>query len=252
MFEILRRLALRKSPPSRIDDDSWSRLFASARLLRGLDADQRVGLHALCERFLAEKNLSAAGGFALNPPRALALAALSCLPVLNLGFEYLGGWRDLIVYPGRFRVRRHDYDEDSGVLDLWDEDLAGEAWEHGPVVLSWADVRADLRRPQAGFNVVAHEIAHKIDLLDGVLDGTPPLPTAARVDWIRVCQSAFDYLRAEIEAGRETPIDDYAATSEGEFFAVVSEYHYSAPTLLATVFPAVAAQLVRFYGASPI
>ena len=38
-------------------------------------------------------------------------------------------------------------------------------------------MQAELEHPHEGACVVVHEMAHRIDVLDGVLDGTPPLPT---------------------------------------------------------------------------
>ncbi|MNF15347.1 Protein MtfA [compost metagenome] len=54
-----------------------------------------------------------------------------------------------------------------------------------------------------------------------------------------------------MDQGRHTPIDPYAAEAPEEFFAVLTEYHFSAPELLAQEMPDVAAHLHRFYGPSP-
>ena len=86
--------------------------------------------------------------------------------------EEQGGWKQVIVYPGAFRVHRRHHDEDTGLVSEWHEDLDGESWEHGPLVLSWDDVAADLAAPEPGYLLVAHEMAHKLDALDGAMDGT--------------------------------------------------------------------------------
>ncbi|MFN4162749.1 MAG: zinc-dependent peptidase, partial [Stenotrophomonas sp.] len=49
----------------------------------------------------------------------------------------------------------------------------------------------------------------------------------------------------------DTLIDPYAAEAPEEFFAVVTEYHFSAPDLLQQEMPTVAAHLRRFYGEPP-
>jgi MtfA peptidase len=248
MSSLFGRLKAALAPTPQIADADWRRLLRRARLLRRLPAEQQARLRALCERFLREKAVTGAAGFELQPPQALTLAALSCLPVLSLGFDWLRGWDQVIVYPAQFRVRREEVDSESGVVDEWDEDLAGEAWDRGPLVLSWEDVRADLAEPHSGCNVVIHEIAHKLDALDGVMDGTPPLPDAARRRaWIDAFEAGFASLRAQLDAGIEPLIDPYAAEAPDEFFAVVSEYHFSAPALLQQALPAVASELQRFY-----
>lgn len=260
MRSLLRRLRGLPAGPPPIDDERWRRLVRRVEPVRRLGADERDRLRGFCAAFLADKSISAVAGLRLDEDRRITLAALCCLPVLHLGFDWLDGWRELIVYPGQFRVRRHHHDEDSGVVEEWDDDLAGEAWDRGPVVVSWADVRADLREPESGCNVLVHEIAHKLDVLDGSMDGMPPLPDARRRQaWIAAFQPAFDGLRQALEAQAEqapgedaTAIDPYAAESPDEFFAVVSEYHFSAPQVLRAAMPAVAAELAAFYGPSPM
>lgn len=229
-----------------IEDGRWSRTWR--RLQRWPVTVAEAPLRALCEGFLRSKTLHAAGGFHWNDDRRLLLAAVACRPLVALGAAALQGWRDVIVYPGQFRVRREHFDASTGVASEWDDELAGEAWEHGPIVLSWADVVADLRSPQAGFEVAVHEMAHKLDLTDGAMNGTPALPSAAaRRTWVDAFQPAFEHLLGQIEGGEEAAIDPYAGESEDEFFAVASEYHFTAPDLLQAAYPAVAEQLRRFY-----
>lgn len=218
--------------------------------LRGLDPARLERLNALAMRFVSEKAITPVHDLQLNEVQRLRLALLCCLPLLEFGGDGLRGWSELIVYPGAFRVRHQRFD-DHGVAHEDVEDLAGEAWERGPVILSWADVRADIAEPFEGYCVAVHEIAHKLDALDGGMDGTPPLPQAWRRQWVSDFQRAFDALCAQVDAGRETAIDPYAGESPEEFFAVCSEYHFSAPALLHAACPAVAAHLARFYGAPP-
>lgn len=249
MIGWLARLRETLRPPQRIGDVDWERLLASSALFGTLDAQRLIALRALTERFLAHKRFSAAAGHGLEDAHCLAIAALASLPVLRLGFEALSGWREVIVYPGEFRVRREHHDEASGVVTEGEETLIGEAWERGPLIVSWADVAADLERPFDGFNVVVHEIAHKLDLLDGATNGVPALPASIpRREWIATMQAAYDHLFAMLDAGVEPPIDPYAGESAEEFFAVVSELHFSDPALLRDALPGVADLLGRYYG----
>lgn len=244
----LRRLA-GVPAPHRLDDTLWQRALRRPGWTRALDEASKATLRELTERFLGDKAITPAGGFTLTDDRRVLIAMLCCQPVLRLGYDWLRGWHEVIVYPGQFRVRRHDYDEDTGVLQEWDDDLAGEAWDRGPLILSWADVRADLDAPEPGYHVVAHEIAHKLDALDGAIDGMPPLPASQRSAWARDFQAAFDALQADVEAGRETVIDAYAAEAPDEFFAVCTEYWFTAPQVLRGHLPKVAQHLEDLYGA---
>jgi Mlc titration factor MtfA (ptsG expression regulator) len=246
----LTRLSRAWRPAPRIGDAQWCDLLERCALLHALDANARDALRALAERFLARKTFSAAGGHELDASQCLAIATLACLPVLHLGFDWLAGWREVIVYPGEFRVRREHHDEHSGVVTEGEDDLIGEAWEHGPLILSWADVATDLAQPFDGFNVVAHEIAHKLDMLDGAMNGVPRLPAhVSRRAWLEAMQPAYDALSRAVDRGRDTAIDPYAAESVDEYFAVVSELHFSDPHTLRAAAPAVATLLAAFYGA---
>lgn len=226
----------------------WDAVLAAAPQVAALPSVARARLRTLSARFLARKSITGAGGFQPTPDQRAVVAALCCLPVLELGFQWLRGWHEVILYPAAFRVRRRHQDEDTGVVSEWPDELAGEAWEQGPLILSWEDIEADLADPFAGYALIAHEIAHKLDLLDGVSDGTPPMPPGLSLrEWTRTMQAAYERLCAELDAGRETPIDAYAAEAPDEFFAVASEYFFSAPTLLRQAMPEVFALLQRFY-----
>ena len=218
--------------------------------MAALDPERDARLAQLAARFLLEKAITPVGELVLDDRDRGLLAAACCLPLLEFGAAGLRGWSQLIVYPEAFRVNRTHVDA-AGVLHQWEDELIGESWDSGPLILSWADVLADCDDPHAGFCVAVHEMAHKIDVLDGELDGTPPLPGPWQRGWARDFQAAYDDFVKEVEAGRETAIDPYAAEAPEEFFAVASEYHFSDPRLLRAAMPKVAAHLERFYGRSP-
>lgn len=252
MHPLITRFAsmLRRSRPA-MDEALWRRVCAQLPWIGALRAEHEQRLRTLTAEFLARKTITAAGNFSLNDEQRALIATLCCQPVLHLGGAWLRGWTQVIVYPSAFRTHRSHTDENTGVVFEGVEELAGEAWEFGPLVLSWADIWLDLNEPRPGFAVVAHEIAHKLDALDGALDGTPPLPLARRQAWIRDFQRAFDTLVERVDGGRTVGIDPYAASAPEEFFAVVSEYHFSAPELLASTMPEVAQHLAQFYGPAP-
>ena len=247
MIGLLRRL--RRPAPS-VDETLWRAMRAGTPWISALDDARADRLRGLAARFLHQKTITPLAGLDLDDSQRLQLAALCSLPLLEFGEAGLRGWSQLIVYPDAFRVRRTHTDA-AGVLHEWEDDLAGEAWDQGPLILSWADVQADLAEPDAGFCVAVHEMAHKLDVLDGELDGTPPLPDAWHGRWARDFQRAYDDFCMQVDLGRETAIDPYAAEAPEEFFAVVTEYHFSAPDVLAASMPDVAAHLRRFYGPSP-
>ncbi|WP_255516351.1 zinc-dependent peptidase [Luteimonas suaedae] len=247
MLGLIRRL---RRSPAPIPSDLWHRMCTRVAWVARLDETRDRRLQTLAARFLHDKTITPIGGLHLDDDRRVTLAALCCLPLLEFGAEGLHGWSQLIVYPDAFRVNRTHVDA-AGVLHEWNDELIGEAWETGPLILSWADLEADLAQPDAGFCVAVHEMAHKLDALDGVLDGTPPLPRDWQRQWARDFQHGYDGFVAEVERGADIAIDPYAAEAPEEFFAVCSEYHFSDPATLRAQLPDVAAHLQRLYGRSP-
>lgn len=243
-------LPWRRAPPP-IDDALWRDALAACPLAQRLSPDDRQRLRLLAARFLQRKRFHPID-MELGARQRLLIAMQACLPVLRLGFRALRGWQGVVVYPGQFKVRHRHHDGSTGVITEGDQILSGEAWQIGPLVLSWAAVEQDLSQPWDGFNVVTHEIAHKLDMLDGPPDGVPPLPRGvSRRAWIDTFQHAYDRLVREVQRGHATPIDTYAATNPGEYFAVVSELHFSAPRRLEQAEPGIAALLRGYYGPSP-
>jgi Mlc titration factor MtfA (ptsG expression regulator) len=131
--------------------------------------------------------------------------------------------------------------------------LLGEAHHvSGPVVLAWDRVLRDGTHPHNGHNLVYHEFAHKLDTLDGHADGTPPLATREqRERWHSVCERVFLDLRARAERGEPTFLDDYGATNEAEFFAVVTEHFFDQPRALRDAEPELYEVLSAFYRQDP-
>lgn len=221
----------------------WNAVEARQPWLERLDAPARTRLRRLALEFLADKTFSGAQGFEPDNFVRLSIALQACLPVLELGLDAYAGWQGVIVYPGDFVIPRQSLDAD-GVLHEYEEDALGEAWDGGPVLLSWFDDPAELE----GVNVVIHEFAHKLDMLGGEANGLPPLHAGmSREDWLVTMDDAFDDFCDRVGRGEDTAIDPYAAEHPAEFFAVCSEVFFAAPNVLAGIYPAFYQQLALFY-----
>jgi len=229
--------------------EEWERVRETFQTLGALDAGAWERLRAMAAGFLERKSIEPVQGLQMDALAHGAVAALACLPVLELGLDAYDGWTSVVVYPGGFVARGHDVD-DAGVVHEFEEARSGESWLQGPVILSWEDVAASGHRD--GYNVVVHEMAHKLDMRNGDANGFPPLRAGTdEVAWYRDFSAAFDDLNERLEAGRRCPIDDYAAESPGEFFAVASEYFFELPGVLESAYPKVYAHLSSFYRQDP-
>jgi Mlc titration factor MtfA (ptsG expression regulator) len=252
--------------PVAIEPAEWHAATAHFLFMQGIDEDESARLAALCGRFLASKHFSGAAGHDITPRMRLQVAAQACILILELDAASYDGWSEIIVYPGQFAPEREVVDE-AGVVHLTRDAMAGEAWLGGPVILSWEDVAmaADPGLQVAGYNVVIHEFAHKLDMLNGAPNGFPPLaPGMGLKAWKQAFSAAYADFCARVdradaleekdggEALALLPIDAYASESPAEFFAVASEAFFEAPDLLAADYPDVYGQLRLYYRQDPL
>lgn len=250
MFEAFRKWRrARILAHARFDAPLWNRVTARLPFLRGLTDDERERLRQCVILFLRQKSMRGAGGLVLGDEMRLTIAAQACILVLNLDIDYYRGWVEIIVYPDEF-VPAVEYTDDDGVVHIRREPHAGEAWLQGPLILSWADVPP--ASDGSGVNVVIHEFAHKLDMLNGDANGFPPLHAGmSRGEWSEAFSAAYADFCRRIDADEETAIDPYAAESPGEFFAVMSEAFFEIPHVVSGLYPAVFRQLKLFYRQDP-
>jgi len=243
IFSSLARKSPRRFP---IEEALWQQTVEALPLLTTLPEEERWRLREMTERFLAEKGFFGGAGFEPSLEMAVRVAALACLPVRHLGYHWLDAIFEVVLYPNQFLPSMEQIDE-FGLVHEETEARSGEAWEHGTLVLAWPDVESS-GRMQEGYNVVIHEIAHVLDMRNGAFNGFPPIPVTMDAErWTADFTAAFDTLNRILDEGGEPPIDPYAATAPTEFFAVASEYYFERPDILREAFPAVHAQLARFY-----
>ena len=234
-----------------IPDPLWTTTLAAYPFLGWRSAEDRRRLRELATLFIADKEWAGAHGFEVSDAVAVAIAAQACVPVLQLGLAAYAGFKGIVVQPDAVAARRSRMDE-IGVVHEYDEELAGEAMYRGPVMLSWSDVQraADFEGPV--YNVVIHEFAHVLDMLDGEADGVPPLPSARELaHWMEVIEAQWQRFVRRVDAGEPTLIDPYGAEGRDEFFAVASEAFFVAPREFAAEEPRLHELLQRFYHQDP-
>ena len=235
-----------------IGHELWAEATGKLVTLQGMTAVEKAHLRELTTLFLYEKQFTGVQGLQLTDRMCLIIAAQACLPALGIGIGCMAGWTEIIVYPGAFRISR-DHRDATGVVHHQDQALVGESWSRGPLILSWDDVERDMQGIQAGRNVVIHEIAHKLDMLNGPADGFPPLQHGMTVlEWSTSLSAAYESLVRQVEHHHHACINPYAATSPAEFFAVISEYFFSMPVILYTNFADVFQQLQLYYRQNPL
>lgn len=233
-----------------LDENLWRATLAHYEFLGVLSGEERTRLKEHVLLFLDEKSIYGARGFAVGEDMRVAIAAQACILILNLDLEFYRGWSDIVVYPGEFLVE-YDYTDEDGVVHAVKEPMTGEAWLGGPVLLSWEDAGGAAQA--TGYNVVIHEFAHKIDMLNGDANGYPPLHADMdRERWVEAFGRAYGDFQRALERGVETFIDPYAGENPSEFFAVMSEAFFELPLVVKAQYGEVYEQLSRFYRQDPV
>lgn len=214
---------------------------------------ERIELRALMQVFIAEKQWEGCGGLELNDEIIVTIAAQACILLLGLPHNYYRNVESILVYPSAVIPP----EQTPGVFEQINRPLegpmpiAGQAFTRGPVILVWDSVLHGARHPRNGHNVVYHEFAHKLDMLDGAADGTPPLASDQLAEWVDVCSREFLRLRSLAENGQKTFLDAYGTKNEAEFFAVATEEFFDRPLELLKYAPDLYQLLSSYYRQEP-
>ncbi len=240
----------------------------------------RCELHGHIQIFMAEKKFEGCGGLTLTDEIKVCIAANACLLLLHRQTDYFPDLRSVLVYPGSYfaQVTRHI---GHGVMTEGQQVRAGESWNHGTVVVSWADICKDL----AGgghTSVILHEFAHQLDYEDGYADGAPLLEPVSvpmlgsqifahgetqrtrkerHATWARVMKTEYERLRSQAQTwgmnggpqiiGGPQVLRAYGATNPAEFFAVATEAFFGTPRELLAQHPELYAELKWYFNQDP-
>ena len=219
---------------------------------RAMDSAQRARLERLVRRFLHEKSFVGCAGLEITQEMRLTIAGQACLLLMGAGGEATYPTLNaVLVYPGAFLVPRRQVDA-AGVVTEERQDLLGESWGDGRVILSWDHVRRAGMEAPPSHNVVLHEFAHQLDSESGSTNGAPYLGSPERYrSWSEVLSRDFAALRHDAWFGHEDVLDHYGATNPAEFFAVATEAFFEQPHRLAQRHAALYDQFLKYYRIDP-
>jgi Mlc titration factor MtfA (ptsG expression regulator) len=222
---------------------------------RWLEDDERNRLERLTQVFVSEKRWEGCGGLVLDDEMRVTIAAQACLLILAHDHELYRKVESILVYPTAVVPPPRPRSFFPGTLEVVGASAGphlGEAHLHGPVILAWDSALHGGRNERDGRNLVIHEFAHKLDMLDGGADGTPVLADRHQLRrWAEVFEVEFVALRRAVEQGRRHTLDPYGAVNEAEFFAVVSETFFEQGQRLRRERPELYGVLADFYRQDP-
>ncbi|MGP1615499.1 MAG: zinc-dependent peptidase [Pollutimonas bauzanensis] len=251
LAEWIPKLRLKRAVQARFPEHFVAILEKNVPVYPRLPAELRGQLHGLIKQFLHQKNFHGCGGLEITDEMRVTIAGQACLLLLNRKTRVYPGLWSVLVYPGAFIAPRTELAPGGVVID-GEEDLLGESWGDGRVVLAWDHVRQGAGDFTDGHNVVLHEFAHQLDDESGAADGAPILGSQANYrDWAAVLSREFAALRSDVLHQDETVLDEYGATDPAEFFAVATETFFEKPVELAEHHPELFEELKKYYRVDP-
>ena len=221
-----------------IDDVLWMGTLLRYPFFNGLTPTDQHQLRKLCSLFLASKEFHGAQGFVVTDEIAVAVAAQACLPVLRLGMSRYDCFVGIVMHASDVAVQR-EFEDEVGVVHHCADELAGEAMDGGPMMLTWQAI-LDAEQPgEAPYNVVIHEFAHVLDMRDGLSSRLPGL------------HAAYEIFCQQVDAGLDTLIDPYGSESIEEFFAVCCETFFVAGHAMRQTYPTLYETLGGYFQQDP-
>ena len=209
-----------------------------------LSDDERSRLEDVAHGLMLHKGWEASRGFELTDEMVVTIAGQAALLVLELPDDSYRRVRNILVHPSTV-ILRGEHSHVPGIVSDDPTPVLGEAHYDGQVLIAWDAALRDTRRPGSGHNVVLHEFAHQLDMIDGTVDGTPPLESRDQYErWVRVCTDVYDRVAAGVGG---SVLDEYAGVNPGEFFAVATEVFFDAPLALRDEHPDLYEVLSDYY-----
>jgi Mlc titration factor MtfA (ptsG expression regulator) len=244
---------------SKIPLKIWHQITAKMPLMQRYTSSERMRIRLLAGEILRVKTIVPAKGMILTDEIRITIATQAAILVFgfesvenDLSLDWLRNWNQIIVYPAPFHNGRENLLSTDGFLVSWAGVESGETQYQGGIIVDWQDDQPHPLRVHAN-QVLLHEMAHKLDMLDGYTNGHPPLHKNMNEQaWFNAFEEAFKHLNKQIDKGRVTLINSYAATNPAEFFAVSTEYFFETPQRLNRVYPKVYQQLALFYKQDPL
>ena len=226
-------------------------LLRNVPVYASMSGDLQHQLNKRVQQFLHQKKFVGCGGLEVDDEMRVTIAGQACLLLLNRPSRVYPDLHTILVYPTAFLVPRNQVDG-AGVITETRQDLLGESWSDGRVILSWDHVQRGAANWSDGQNVVLHEFAHQLDSESGSNNGAPYLGSADNYrNWSEVLSRDFASLQTDAMYRQQSVMDHYGATSPAEFFAVATETFFEKPWQMSERHAALFGELFKYYRVDP-
>jgi len=211
--------------------EHWRKLLQQkVNFYNSLSAEEKERFEYKVQEFLLNCKITGVQ-VPVDDTARLLVAASAVIPVFGFpNWRYVNIY-EVLLYPGMFNPQYQVNQLDSHILGM-----VGTGAMEGKMILSLPALYEGFSNASDKKNTAIHEFVHLIDKTDGVVDGIPSVLTDKQyaVPWMNLIHKKL----AEMQQG-DSDINPYGATNESEFFAVISEYFFERPQLLAEKHPEV-------------
>jgi MtfA peptidase len=213
-------------------------LQSRVRYYRHLNPEQKKTFVQYLAAFLKKVHIEGVGTEVDLPDRVL-VAASAIIPIFAFGDWKYPNLTNVILYPGTFNEEFQF--EGNGRRTMG---MVGTGYMNGQMILSKPSLHAAFDQPDSTQHTPIHEFVHLLDKTDGATDGIPEqlMERRSLVPWLNLMHREMEKIRQG-----ESDINPYALTGDAEFFAVVSEYFFQQPELMAREHPEIFEMLCGFY-----
>lgn len=222
-----------------LSSDSLKVLEKHVLYYRHLSAEKKTRFQKLVESFLSDVKITGVGVEVDQTDRIL-VAASAVIPVMGFpSWTRYPHLTEVLLYPDRFD--HLDYRTEGAERHTLG--MVGWGVMQGKVVLSKPALHQGFKYADRS-NVGIHEFVHLIDMMDGYTDGVPSylIRKPQHMPWIKLVYNEIASIKSA-----QSEINPYGASSESEFFAVVSEYFFETPHLLERNHPELYRMLVKIF-----
>ncbi|WP_160716139.1 zinc-dependent peptidase [Chitinophaga solisilvae] len=217
-------------------------LEANVRYYQQLGPNDKIRFEEKVERFLKRTHIEGVGAEP-EPLDRVLIAASAIIPIFGFkDWEYFN-LTNVILYPDTFDESYQFEGNRRNILGM-----VGSGALNGQMILSRSALREGFSNTTDKSNTAIHEFVHLLDKSDGTVDGLPTklLEHSYSIPWMKLVHQTIH----EMSEGH-TDINPYGATNEAEFFAVISEYFFERPDLLAEKHPELYQMLSRIFQQNP-
>jgi len=213
----------RKTPTTDFPNKWKSILERKVAFYNALNAEEKIAFEYRVQEFLLNHRIT---GIDVNidDTDRLLVASSAIIPIFGFPNWRYSNLFEVLLYPSNF-----NFQFETAGPGRFIQGMVGTGLMEGKMILSKPALRKGFENETDKHNVAIHEFVHLIDKLDGNIDGFPKalMDKQYAIPWMSMVVDKME----EVQEG-VTKINEYGATSEVEFFAVMSEYFFERPKLL--------------------